>query len=1031
MQNNEINYNLNFVNLYIETEYTMLGSCVKLDELVDFAKENNITSLAITDLNNMHGVIKFYQKCINKGIKPIIGLHLTLNSSIQDNNIKDNSLLLYAKNNNGYENLIKICTLRNLNKILYLDDIIDFLKDIVVILPNRENELVEAYFIGDRTLFSSLYNKYRFIKDLYLGIDIQIDKSKYNINEMVDFFLAYQIKSVAINKTNYLHEDDFDVYKILKCVKLNIKKYDETESERKLFFIKPQKAFDNFRKYPELIKETQKISELCNVKIDFGKYKMPMYDKYDTRLYNNSVEYLKDLSIKGLKKRLQSNNISIDKYQKYLDRLMYELEIIEKMGFCDYFLIVYDFIKYAKKSNILVGPGRGSGPSSIVAYSLGITELDPLEYNLLFERFLNPERISMPDIDTDFPDNMRSDVINYMGTRYSKMRVAHICTFGTYGPRSAIRDIARVMSLNEWYLDEILRYIGDANSIIDVLKTSETFLRMYNEDDQTRFITNLVKKMENLPRNTSIHAAGIIMADRDLNCYTPLEEGIDGLYSTQYEASDLEQLGLVKIDFLGLKNLTIINKTINSIHDKDFNIYKLPLDDKETYKMIASGNTFGVFQLESTGMRNTLKELKCSSFDDIVNALALYRPGPMEMIPSFVNRKFGKEKIDYLHPDLIDILKPTYGIIVYQEQILLIASKFAGYSLGEADVLRRAVSKKKFEMLEKERDKFIKGSIKKGYTRELANTIFDYILKFANYGFNKSHSVAYALVSYQMAYLKRHYFKEFMASLMSDKIGNTELIRNYIFECNKGKIEVKLPSINISGLDFVTYDGCIYYSLLGINGLGEVVCKNIIKDRNENGLYKSFDEFIGRTKTFLSKKHIESLIYSGALDDFKITRKSMIEEYVQSLELANYGDMFKDNLSTHIFGEDEFSFSEISRYEAFALGFNLKFDIFKQYGHLKSKYRTKEINKLVKKTTSIVIFAIKSIKEITTKKGDKMALLTVFDETGDLDVVVFPQTYNLCKGVITKDFVYFGQLKIDIRNEALQGELIKIKKIED
>ena len=1031
MQNNEINYNLNFVNLYIETEYTMLGSCVKLDELVDFAKENNITSLAITDLNNMHGVIKFYQKCINKGIKPIIGLHLTLNSSIQDNNIKDNSLLLYAKNNNGYENLIKICTLRNLNKILYLDDIIDFLKDIVVILPNRENELVEAYFIGDRTLFSSLYNKYRFIKDLYLGIDIQIDKSKYNINEMVDFFLAYQIKSVAINKTNYLYEDDFDVYKILKCVKLNIKKYDETESERKLFFIKPQKAFDNFRKYPELIKETQKISELCNVKIEFGKYKMPMYDKYDTRLYNNSVEYLKDLSIKGLKKRLQSNNISIDKYQKYLDRLMYELEIIEKMGFCDYFLIVYDFIKYAKKSNILVGPGRGSGPSSIVAYSLGITELDPLEYNLLFERFLNPERISMPDIDTDFPDNMRSDVINYMGTRYSKMRVAHICTFGTYGPRSAIRDIARVMSLSEWYLDEILRYIGDANSIIDVLKTSETFLRMYNEDDQTRFITNLVKKMENLPRNTSIHAAGIIMADRDLNCYTPLEEGIDGLYSTQYEASDLEQLGLVKIDFLGLKNLTIINKTINSIHDKDFNIYKLPLDDKETYKMIASGNTFGVFQLESTGMRNTLKELKCSSFDDIVNALALYRPGPMEMIPSFVNRKFGKEKIDYLHPDLIDILKPTYGIIVYQEQILLIASKFAGYSLGEADVLRRAVSKKKFEMLEKERDKFIKGSIKKGYTRELANTIFDYILKFANYGFNKSHSVAYALVSYQMAYLKRHYFKEFMASLMSDKIGNTELIRNYIFECNKGKIEVKLPSINISGLDFVTYDGCIYYSLLGINGLGEVVCKNIIKDRNENGLYKSFDEFIGRTKTFLSKKHIESLIYSGALDDFKITRKSMIEEYVQSLELANYGDMFKDNLSTHIFGEDEFGFSEISRYEAFALGFNLKFDIFKQYGHLKSKYRTKEINKLVKKTTSIVIFAIKSIKEITTKKGDKMALLTVFDETGDLDVVVFPQTYNLCKDVITKDFVYFGQLKIDIRNEALQGELIKIKKIEE
>ena len=848
---------------------------------------------------------------------------------------------------------------------------------------------------------------------------------------MMDFFLAYQIKSVAINKTNYLYEEDFDVYKILRCVKLNTRKYEETEKERKSYFFTPQKAYDCFRKYNELITETQRISELCNVTIEFGKYKMPIYDKYDSNLYSNSVEYLKDLSIKGLKKRLQSNNIEVINYQKYLDRLMYELGIIEKMGFCDYFLIVYDFIKYAKKNNILVGPGRGSGPSSIVAYSLGITELDPLEYNLLFERFLNPERISMPDIDTDFPDNMRSEVINYMGKRYSKMRVAHICTFGTYGPRSAIRDVARVMGLSEWYLDEILRYVGDASSITEVLKNSETYQRMYNEDDQTRFVTNVVKKMENLPRNTSIHAAGIIMADSDLNRYTPLEEGIDGLYSTQYEASDLEQLGLVKIDFLGLKNLTIINKTINNIHKKDFNIYKLPLDDKETFKMIASGNTFGVFQLESAGMRNTLKELKCSSFDDIVNALALYRPGPMEMIPSFVNRKFGKEKIDYLHPDLIEILKPTYGIIVYQEQILLIASKFAGYSLGEADVLRRAVSKKKFDMLEKERDKFIRGSINKGYTKDLANTIFDYILKFANYGFNKSHSVAYALVSYQMAYLKRHYFKEFMASLMSDKIGNTELIRNYILECNKGKIEVKLPSINISNLDFVTYEGAIYYSLLGINGLGEVVCRNIIKDRNENGLYKNFDEFIGRTKDFLSKKHIEALIYSGALDDFNITRKSMIEEYVQSLELANYGDMFKDNLSTHVFGEDEYNFNDISRYETFALGFNLKFDIFKQYSHLKSKYRTKEINKLVKKTTSIVIFAIKSIKELTTKKGDKMAILTVFDETGDLDVVIFPQAYSLYKDVISKDFVYFGQMKIDIRNEALQGELIKIKKIEE
>ena len=1026
-QNDFVNKNTcDFVNLYIETEYTMLGSSLKISELVEYASINNVSSLAITDLDNMHGVIKFYTKCLEHNIKPIIGLHLTLTS---DYNFY-NSILLYAMNINGYQNLLKIATLRKLEKELKIERIYHLLDDIIVILPNEENELIKAYKENNIEIITNIFNKYKGIKNLYAGLDIQTLEMKYSIDDMIRFFTSNKIKCVALNKTNYLYQDDFKVYKVLKCVGANIKDYNHTEKEQNSYFMLPTRAKDVFRKYPELLEQTKTISDMCNVQIEFGKYKMPVYDKYDTKTYHSSTEYLRDLAIKGLKKRLVSNKIQVNDYQKYIDRLMYELNIISKMGFSDYFLIVFDFIKYSKKEKILVGPGRGSGPSSIVAYSLGITELDPLKYDLLFERFLNPERISMPDIDTDFSDNERGKVITYMGKRYSKMRVAHICTFGTYGPRLAIRDVARVLELKNLYLEEILRYVGDASSMSDVIKNSPTYQRMYNEDEKVKYVTDIVLRMENLPRNTSIHAAGIIMADKDLTTYSPLDEGIDEIYSTQYEAGDLEKLGLVKIDFLGLKNLTIIDKVIKLINKNTFNIYNIPLDDKDVYKMIASGNTYGVFQLESNGMKKTLMELKTSEFDDIVNALALFRPGPMEMIPSFVNRKFGKEKIDYLHPDLIDILKPTYGIIVYQEQILLIASKFAGYSLGEADVLRRAVSKKKMDVLNSERDKFISGATNKGYSKDLANTIFEYILKFANYGFNKSHSVAYSLVSYQMAYLKYHYFKEFMAVLMSDKIGSVELIRSYILECNKAKIEVCLPSINKSSIDFVIVDGKIYYSLLGINGLGSVIINNLLNERRANGNYKNYDEFIYRTKDILSKKHVEALIYSGALDDFSIPRKAMVDEYVQSLELASYGEMFKDNLSTHVFGEEEFTFEEIASLENFALGFNLKYDVFKKYTSYKTKYRTKNINKLVSKEFALVIFMVRRIKEITTKKGDKMAFVSVCDDTGELETVFFPNVYSICMNELSEGKVYIGQIKLDIRNEQLQGEMVKIKKLD-
>ena len=1009
---------MQFVNLYLETEYTLLGSSVKLDELMDYATSKGIDTLAITDLDNMHGVIKFYQKCTKNNIKPIIGMHLTLESKFN----YYNSVLLYAKNNNGYKNLLKLSTMRKLSKEIYITDIYKYLSDIVVVLPSSEHELVKAYKEGSLEKIENILNEYKVLDDVYLGYDLQSEEAKYSIDAMLAYFESKGLSGVAINKTNYLFNDDFRVYKTLRCVSENIKDYNHSEKEQNSCFLNNERGRDLFRRYPALLDNTIKIANKCNVTIEFGKYKMPVYDSKI-----NTESYLHDLAYAGLKKRLVSNNVNVNDYKKYIDRLNYELSIINKMGFNDYFLIVYDFIKYAKKERILVGPGRGSAPSSLVSYSLGITELDPLKYNLLFERFLNPERISMPDIDTDFPDNERSKVISYMGTRYGKKRVAHICTFGTYGPRLALRDVARVTELRQTYLDEILGFIGNNESIRDCLN-NPIYKRMYDEDSDVKYVTDIVIRMENLPRNTSVHAAGIIMADSDLVDYTPLSEGIDGIYETQYEASDLESLGLVKIDFLGLKNLTTIDKVIKQTH-KNINIYKIPLNDKETYNMLASGNTNGVFQLESSGMRSTLMKLKTSEFDDIVNALALYRPGPMEMIPSFINRKFKQERIDYLHNDLVDILKPTYGIIVYQEQILLIASKFAGYTLGEADVLRRAVSKKKMDVLEKEREKFVIGAVKKGYSKDLANQIFEYILKFANYGFNKSHSVAYSLVSYQMAYLKTHYFKEFMAVMMSDKIGSVASIKSYILECNKKNINVLPPSINKSSIDFVCIDNDIYYSLLGITGLGDTVLRNLLSERSQNGLYKSYDEFIRRTKDILNKKHVEMLINSGALDDFQITRKAMNEEYDQSLQIANLGEMFKEHLSDHIFGEEEYAYEEIARNEALALGFNLKFDILRRYEGIKRKYKTIEIANLNTNKTSLCVFIIKRIKEISTKKGDKMAFVSVYDNTSELECVIFPTVYKDVSNTLIVGNVYISELKTEVRNENMQGIINKIKQV--
>ena len=1007
---------MDFVSLYLESEYTLITSPIRVEELVEKAKEYGYNTLAVTDLNNMYGALKFYTKCRENNIKPILGLQLELKGFVKELT----KVLCYAKNIGGYKELLKLATLAKVKKDFCVADLKDLTKDVVVVVPGEENELIQAYLNGVN--FEEVVNFYiNNLPDIFIGLNMQTEKMRINIGKMIKNFNKYGLKCVALDKVCYLNKSDYEAYKILSSLRLGKTDYEGSEKENNSFLLKKSEALRVYNAYPELLENAVLINRMCNVEIPFSGYKMPVYDeKMDT------AQYLQELSVTGLKRRLALNNIDKKDYKKYADRLFYELGVITKMGFCDYFLIVYDFIKYAKKNNILVGPGRGSAPGSLVAYSLGITELDPIKYGLLFERFLNPERVSMPDIDTDFPDYNREEVIKYMGVRYGKDKVAHIGTFGTFGPRPAIRAVAKCMQLPAMYLDEILLHVGNDVSVIEDAFENKVFKKMYDENESIKYLIDVAIKLQLLPHHVSVHAAGIIFVDSKLTDYTALQEGINGIYQTQFEASDLEKLGLVKIDFLGIRNLTIIDDVIKMIPDKSFDINKIPLDDKKVYEMLAMKDTDGVFQLESAGMRNLLAQLKTSCLEDVYNALALYRPGPMEIIPSFVKRKFGREKVEYIHEDLKEILEPTYGTIVYQEQIILIAQKFAGYTLGQADILRRAVSKKKTELMISEREKFINGSIKKGYNKELAERIFDHILKFANYGFNKSHSVAYSLVSYRMAYLKRYYPKEFMAVLMSNNIGKSRLLKSYILSCNKYGVKVFCPNINISSAHFVTKEEGMYYSLLAINGLGEVTIKSFLSERKANGLYKDYDDFIFRTKNIFNKKNVEMLIYSGALDCFGITRKSMITEYEKSIELANYGDLFKESLSEHVFSDDEYDFTLMAKYEKEALGINLKYDVFKQFSNLKAKYKTVEIANLQVDKVSNVLFVIDNYRVITTKKGEEMAFLTISDDTDTIEGVIFPKLFASVENDLRTDCVCLGEIKTENRQGKLQCVFNKI-----
>ena len=789
----------------------------------------------------------------------------------------------------------------------------------------------------------------------------------------------HNILLLPIHMTSYLTKEDKDVYEALIRIEND---QNETPKDADYSFMNQEELKSLFADYSFVFNHLTRMINSITFVWEDPKFEMPEFVIEE----GTTSEYLRSLSTVGLRKRLKKLPNAQPKI--YQERLLYELSVIHKMGFDNYFLIVYDFVKYAKTHDILVGPGRGSSAGSLVAYCLGITDVDPISYDLLFERFLNPERITMPDIDMDFPDNKRDEVLQYVRNKYGNQHMISIVTFGTFALRSSIRDIARVMKIDPSRVTGIIKRVID-----EELDAS---------DYEMMRLVRVAKAIEGLPRHTGTHAAGMILAKQDLTAYIPLQKGLYDFYQSQLEAKDLESLGLLKIDFLGIRNLAVIDDVIKMIqkNGEPFILSDLPLDNEKTYKLLESADTSGIFQLESSGMRASLRKLKPNCFEDIVAILALYRPGPMDNINEYIARRNGKA-YSYVHPNLEGILKPTFGIIVYQEQIMRIAHEFAGYSLAEADLLRRGISKKDKNILDHERKRFIEKCQIKNYSVEVAEEIYDYIVKFADYGFNRSHSVAYALVAYQMAYLKANYFSIFMTVLLSSVTGNEGVTAEYVNEIRKQQITILPPDINISTDQYIFRQNVIYFPLLAIKSLGKVAVQKIMDERIL-GEFKDYQNFKLRMKKDLNDKNLEMLIHSGALDSFKLNHKTM--DYHKQIDDAGYEQYITD---FKLMVTDDYSFAEKAQLERDALGLNIIYHPIMAFQDTIIKYKLKALSALESAHEADVLAFIRKKKVIKTKQGKEMAFVELDDGVTQLEATLFTETYEKYMNLLTNEVQIF------------------------
>lgn len=913
-----------FVHLHMHTEYSLLDGANRIKELPKYIKSLGMNSVAITDHGNMFGVIEMYKECQKEGIKLVVGceVYVAPRSRFEKEGKVDsepNHLILLAMDNEGYKNLVKISSSAYIDGFYYK--------------PRVDKELLRQYSKGIIALSGCLagavarritqndiagaISEAKEYNDIFEGrYYLEIQDNKYSeqmiVNgQMVKLSRELNIGLVATNDCHYLTKDDYYAHEVILCIQTR-KTMDDTDRmsfETNEFYVKsPEEMYESFSNLEEALINTVKISDMCNVTFEFGNIVLPEVTLDEPITH---IEYLTKTCEEGLNTRYGQEEIGVAK-----ERLKYELEIIDKMGYVDYFLIVADFIKYAKDNGIPVGPGRGSGAGSIAAYASGITDIDPLQYGLIFERFLNPERISMPDFDIDFCYERRQEVIDYVGRKYGRDRVAQIITFGTMAARGAIRDVARAMNVPYHMADMAAKLVPTElkMTIKKALDISKELKELYESDEELKKVIDIAMKVEGLPRHASTHAAGVVITKLPVNEYVPLYINGEAI-STQYTMTALEELGLLKMDFLGLRTLTVIDDAkylVKKIHNVDIEFGK-NLDDKEVYKLLSEGKTNGVFQLESSGLKNVAKELMPNSLEDITVMISLYRPGPMDQIPRYIKNKNNPGHIEYTHKTLEPILKVTYGCMVYQEQVMQIFRDLAGYSLGRADLVRRAMGKKKIDVMNKEREYFInglvdengivqiEGAVKRGVDEASANKIFDEMAEFAKYAFNKSHAAAYAVISYQTAYLKVKYPKEFMAATMNSMLGNLDKIPEYIAECKTMNIEVLRPNINESYSRFAVVGGKIRFSLATIKNVGFEATEIIVEERKQGGSYKGLVDFVKRIKKEkVNKKCIESLIKAGAFDEIEseYTRFDMLESYENIID--SISQQQKNNLANQV-----------------------------------------------------------------------------------------------------------------------------------
>ena len=1062
---------MSFVHLHNHSEYSLLDGASKLPDILEKAKKDGMNAVALTDHGNMFGALEFYKLAKKIGIKPIIGFEGYLSPESMDNKqVKGNyHITLLAKNEIGYKNLLYLTTMSFTRGFYYKPRI-----DKQLLREHSEGIIAGSACLHGEIQINLLNNDYGAAKKALLeykeifgggnffleimrhGLEdqIRIEKDIIRLSEEMD------VPLVATNDCHYLNKEDAVAQDALLCIQTNrfLSDTNRMHMGTQEFYFKTQEEMSKtFEDYPEFVSNSQIIADMIDLNLDIGTLRPPHYKTEDG---TDEKIFLRNLANEGLKKRLNESHgsYSSEEYKLYRKRLDYEIGIIEQMDFSGYFLIVWDFINYAKKKKIPVGPGRGSAAGSLVSYAVGITDLDPIKYHLLFERFLNPERVTMPDIDVDFCVERRDEVIKYVKEKYGEYNVAQVITFGTMAAKAVTRDVARVMGFQYKDADKIAKMIPDKDDLNNAVKDNKELKQLINSDEQVKKLFKTSKTLEGVKRHASTHAAGIVISTDPIYERCPIYKppGVED-FVTQFSKEYLEDVGLIKFDFLGLRNLTVIDLTVKSIGNK-FDLTKIPLDDKATYKMLQSGRTLGVFQLESDGMQRLIVNLKPEHFEDLIALVALYRPGPLGsgMVQDFIERKHGRKKVEFLLPELENILKETYGIILYQEQVMQIASKLAGYSLGEADILRRAMGKKKLEVMEKQRQTFVERSVKNNINKDKADYIFELMMKFAEYGFNKSHSAAYAYIAYQTAYLKTHYPAHFLNALLTSEKNNTDKIVKYIEECKQLDIKILPPDINESFKDFTVIDRdgkkVIRFGLGAIKNVGEKAIENIIEERDENGYYVSVFDFLKRIngrKT--NKKVLESLIKSGCFDSLGINRAKLSASLDTLIEWTakvskrskKMGSLFGNNNSIEkneypeLSDAEDMTNEEKLKYEKELLGIFITSNPLENYKAVIYSVITatsKTLCNIEESDRVIMAGTPTSIREVKTKRKATMAFIKFMDMDGTIDATIFPKLYEGKKDVIESNdiFILIGNVdKTGDKSTLLAQDIIKIKDIEN